>query len=348
MNKAILKPGREASLKNGHPWIFSGALRSLPSIEPGEILPVESARGDHLGYAYFHPKQSLAGRMLTFDARDPLDAVVQSLRRAVEFRRTTILSEITNACRLVNAEADNLPGLIVDQYADVLVLQIGTWGMERLRPTILKFLADEVRPRAILEISQSGSRLSEGLQPVREPLLGEVPEEIECLEEGVRFIVPLEKGQKTGFFLDQRENRAQLRRLSRGKRVLNCFSYTGGFSLHALAGGAKEVVSVDVSQPALDFIPRQLALNGLDQNFSRAVCEDAFRFLEEQSLEYEIVVLDPPAFAKKKKDLPNAINGYRNLNRTALAKMPQNTLLLTCSCSYFVPRESFELMLKQA
>jgi 23S rRNA (cytosine1962-C5)-methyltransferase len=342
--KARLKPGKEKPLLNRHHWIFSGALADLPPFEPGGILPVESSQGVLLGHAYFNKASSIIGRMIAFGDEEPLEALSRLIKNAILFRKS-LFDGKTTAYRLINGEGDSLPGLIVDVYGDVLVLQISTLGMDKLKSHVLKTLQEELRPQAILEKSLLPSRKEEGMAPFQGMLFGKIPEPLIVLEKGLQFQVDPEKGQKTGFFLDQREMRSYVRTISKGKRVLNVFAYTGGFTVYAFAGGASSVDSVDISKEAIEMARENSSLNGFKGNF---YAEDAFKFLRSSSLDYDLVILDPPAFAKRAKDVVQACRGYKDINRVALQKMPPGSTLITCSCSHFIDEKLFQQVLFQA
>lgn len=285
--------------------------------------------------------------MLTFDSTKPHDALEAHIKQAVELRRN-LMGTKTNAIRLINAEGDFLPGLIVDQYADVLVIQISTLGMERLKGMIVEILQKLIHPSWIYESSTSPSRKEEGLKEARMTLGGKESQEILIFEDGLKFYVNPLKGQKTGFFQDLREMRRLVQELSLNKKVLNCFSYTGAFSCHALKGGASFVASVDISKEAIEQTKKHMWLNNFEETRHQEYAADCFDFLKNEPLNYDIIILDPPAFAKRKADVKAAVRGYQEINRTTLAKMPKNSLLLTCSCSYHVDEELFVKMLFHA
>lgn len=345
----ILKKGKQVIFDNKHLWIFSGAIASYPKgFVNGHVYPVYDLLFHKLGSAYFNQKQSLAGRIIAFGNQDPLEALYFHLDQAISLRDLLIDSSRSTGLRLVNGEADFLPGLIIDQYGDSLVLQSGTLGMDLLKPQILSFLISKKRWNKVFEKSSSLSRKEEGLKESVGVLFGPAEKLLEMKEENILFSVDWEKGQKTGFFLDQREMRKLIGELSKNKKVLNCFSYTGGFSLYALKGGAKHVDSVDISLEAISGLQRNLKLNQLEHSSHQEYAQDVFAFLEQKELDYEVVILDPPAFAKKKKDIPKACKGYREINAKTLSKMPARSLLLTCSCSYYMKEELFQMVLFQA
>lgn len=344
-----LKPGKDKPLKQRHHWIFSGAIQHYPKdYIDGEIVPVHNSQGECLGNAYFNRKCSLAGRMISFGNMLPLEAMTQHLDGAIALRNALIDQTLTNAYRVVNGEGDRLPGLIVDRYADTLVIQISTLGMERLREWVVEYLQRTLKPRAIYEKSQISSRQEEGLRPKEGILFGSIEDEIEIRENGLRFLVSIKEGQKTGFFLDHREMRNWVRTLSAGKRVLNAFAYTGGFSVYAMAGGASLVDTVEISDKALAQAKRNCALNEFSGISGQFLAVDVFDFLRDHPLDYDLVILDPPAFAKKQRDVIPACRGYKDINRLAMQKMPKKSLLMTSSCSYFIDEGLFQKVLFQA
>lgn len=346
--RVILKPGREKAVLKHHPWIFSGAIEQLPICENGEILPVFSSSGQFLAKAYFHSGNSIAGRILTF-VDEPIEAAIeQKLATAIALRHALFDPEKTNAMRLINAEGDGLAGLIADLYDDVLVLQIHTAGMERLKPLLIELFCKLLPLRGIFEKSSSGSREEEGLAESGGTLYGDCPKEVVVKENGLLFLVPIHEGQKTGFFLDQREMRQSIAAHAAGKKVLNCFAYTGGFSLFALQAGATSVDSVDSSKAACHIAQENVLLNHFDTEKHRIINEDVFTFLRQNALDYDLLILDPPAFAKKRQHVSGACGAYKEINRTAMEKMPKGSLLLTCSCSYFIDAALFQNLLFQA
>lgn len=344
----ILKPGKEKALRNRHPWIFSGAIDYFHDFENGEILSVYSSSGEFLAKAYFHTKNSISGRVLTF-MDESIDHVIdQRITEAIILRQKLFDRELTNCFRLINAEGDGLPGLIVDIYDDLAVIQITTYGMHRLKFLIIEKLKEKLKLRGIYEKSHSSARRLEGLPDDIGPLYGECPNEILVKENGVLFLVSIVEGQKTGFFLDQREMRQLIYRLSKDKRVLNCFSYTGGFSLFALKAGAKFVTSIDSSDSACRYAMENTQLNHIPLKDHQVVKSDVFDYLKNAKDPFDIVILDPPAFAKKRQDINDACRGYKEINRRVLEMMPPNSYLLTCSCSHFMSENLFQQVVFQA
>lgn len=341
-----LKTGKEKPIRNRHHWIFSGAVDTLPNIPNGHLISVVSQQGEMMGSAYVNRQSSILGRMISFGEAEPHQAIRESIHKAIALRSTYIPAD-TTGYRLINGEGDSLPGLVVDRYGDFLVIQISTLGMEQLKPFVLEVLTQALSPKGIYEKSLLPSRKEEGLQPFSGVLAGIVPDRITISEQGLKFIVDPIHGQKTGFFLDQREMRQWVRELSSGKRVLNAFSYTGGFSVYAAAGRASQVDSVDISEEAISLAKEQMHINGFDQESHHFYAEDVFEFLR-RPLNYDLVILDPPAFAKRAKDVIQACRGYKEINRLAMQKMPAGSLLLTCSCSYHVDEALFQKVLFQA
>lgn len=337
MSRVVLKPGKEKSILQRHPWIFSGAIATRPAHLPGDIFPVYSSKGEPLGSGYFHPENSIAGRLLTFTTENPHDAIRRKLKAALNLRQQLMPLP---ARRLVNAEGDGLPGLIIDQYNDVVVLQIHTAGMERLKEFLLPELIQLLKPSAIYEKSTGAARRQEGLSDVKSLLYGTPHSHVVIEENGIDYTVPILEGQKTGFFLDQREMRKKILELSQSKKVLNCFAYTGGFSSAALKGGARLVHSVEISADACSWMEQHPC--------HKIFQDDAFDYLREKPLNYDIVILDPPAFAKKRADVPTASQGYREIHATVIQKMPSNTILLTSSCSSYITPTLFQQIVFQA
>jgi 23S rRNA (cytosine1962-C5)-methyltransferase len=343
----ILKKNRDKPIRHRHHWIFSGAVQSLPDFEDGDILPVLSNEGEFLGSAYFNRKSAIIGRMLCFDRTPVRQSIEQSLLGAIAMRKE-LVEPAGSAQRLVNGEGDGLPGLVVDRYGDVLVIQVATLGMEKLKPVILGHLLAALSPRSIYERSDLPTRREEGLPEFQGHLYGEKVDNVEIVEDGLRFLVEIPGSQKTGFYLDLREMRGLVRSLAGGRRVLNCFCYTGGFSVAALAGGASCVDSVDSSEPAISLAKRNLTLNGFSGDENRLVVADVFEFLRRELPAYDFIILDPPAFAKKKADVVPACRGYKDINRLALSKIGPRGLLLTLSCSHFVDETLFQQVVFQS
>ncbi len=348
MNAVVLKPGRDKAVRNRHHWIFSGAVRDLPDLADGDVLAVRSSSGELLGHGYFNRKSAIIGRLIAFGSEAPEAAVRANLGRALAMRRTFFDPAKTNAFRLVNAEGDGLPGLVADLYDDVLVLQIATLGMEKLKPLVLEVLQDELRPRSVLERSDLPARREEGLEPFEAVLAGEPVDRVRIYEAGVPFWVNLAGGQKTGFYLDQRGSRRLVRGTASGRRVLNAFAYTGSFSVMALLGGAVRADSVDTSEAALALAQENFELSGLPSDAGLFFNADVFEFLREPALDHDYIILDPPAFAKRRTDVVAACRGYKDINRLAFQRIRTPGLVLTFSCSHFVDETLFRQVVFQA
>jgi 23S rRNA (cytosine1962-C5)-methyltransferase len=286
--------------------------------------------------------------MISFGEEPPATALRGSVERALALRARLLDPAATNARRLINAEGDGLPGLVADLYDDVLVIQVATLGMEKLKPFIVDLLTAVLKPRSILERSDLPARREEGLEEAESVLAGEPIERVRILEAGVPFWVGLARGQKTGFYLDQRESRKLVRECASGRRVLNAFSYSGSFSVCALLGGAVRADSVDASAAALDLAQDNFELNGLPSDAGIFFTADVFEFLREPALDHDFIILDPPAFAKKRTDVVAACRGYKDINRLALQRLRTPGLLLTFSCSHFVDEGLFQQVVFQA
>jgi 23S rRNA (cytosine1962-C5)-methyltransferase len=344
----VLKPGKERIFKQRHHWIFSGAIATYPGgYRDGELAPISSHTGEMLGWGFFNRKCSLAGRIVSFGKENVFEALTQTLERAVRLRSTFFYQTHTTAYRLVNGEGDGLPGLIIDRYGPYLVFQIGALGMRHLLPFFIEKLVKKMQVEGIYEKSIGSSLKEECLKPREEVLWGNVPDFVTIKEEGIQFEVALKSGQKTGFFLDQREMRKWIAELAKGKKVLNGCCYTGGFTLAALKGGAAQVDSVDVSASAIELCKKNVFLNGHADAHANFFQEDIFDFINSKGCDYELVILDPPAFAKKKKDIPAAMKGYKRLFGSAIQRMPECALLLASSCSYYMNEPLFERILNE-
>lgn len=352
---ASLKPHRDESLQSGHLWIFSGALQQPPRwIEAGGIVDVKSATGQFVARGYYNPQTDIAIRILTRNPEETIDAefLRKRIRYAIELRQV-LDSNQTNAYRLIHAEGDGLPGLVVDRFSDILVAQIHTAGMERLRPLLIEVLMEETGARGLLLRNDSQSRRREGLE-VEEPTIaaGVVPLQVPIRENGILFNVDPWHGQKTGFFLDQRDKRKALGKYVHGKHILNCFSYTGGFSVYAaLASTTTHVTSVDVSAPAIEAARQHFVLNGLNPEGHDFLIADVFDYLEEaqrSGKRFNVIVLDPPAFAKTQGARAQAIKAYRRLNTLGMQVLNPGGILLTCSCSGVIAMDDLLGVLSQS
>lgn len=343
-----LRPGRDEAARRRHPWVFSRALAADPSGEPREV-EVRSAARAFLGRGFSSPRSSIAARLWRLD-EGPLDAAwVDRLVESATLLRGRFVPPETDGFRLVHAEGDGLPGLVVDRYAGVLVVQATTAGTQAARPLWLPALRRLFPDAAILQRNDLPSRHGEGLPLDDELLAGEPPPaRVPFRERGMTFLADLAGGQKTGFFLDQRENRHLVRGLAAGRSVLNLFSYSGAFGVAALAGGASRVSHVDVSAPALALARENHAANGQDPSRVETVAADVFEDLRARVARgeaWDVVVTDPPAFAKRTADVDRACRGYKDVNRLALKLLAPGGLLLACSCSGPVSADLFQKVL---
>jgi 23S rRNA (cytosine1962-C5)-methyltransferase len=340
----ILAKGREAALLRGHPWVFSGAIAAIKG-KPGagDIVLAKDSGGEPLALGFFNPRTDIALRILTKNCEEKITPYFwQSLLLAACKLRHRIINEQTNAYRLINAEGDGFPGLIVDVYGSTLVLSIAIAGMEKQKNHILDALISQLKPARIYEKSEGRSRSLEGL----ETRIGFVSGDnetglVEIMENGLKFEVDFVTGQKTGFFLDQRVNRERIGALSRDASILNCFSYTGAFSAYCAEGGAKRVVSLDISKPACVTARRNLQLNWFSPEDYPIIEADVFTYLRNTQECFDMIILDPPAFAKAKKDVAKAARGYKEINLQAIKHLARGGILATFSCSNFIEEDLF-------
>jgi len=341
MYKVILKKGKEKSVMQKHPWIFSGAIAHAEAPD-GQMVAVCKDNGSILAWGYYNSRCDITVRILSFEDTQPgNDFIVNRITQAIAARTIAGIPQCTNAYRIIHSEGDFMPGLIVDWYNGHCVMQILTLGMEQLKDTIAQILVDLLKPESIYERSDHEGRKIEGLQQYSGQVYGSTPDLIEINENGMRFLVDVKHGQKTGFFCDQRDNRQIVKKLSKGKDVLNLFSYSGGFSVAALTGGARSVLSVDSSQDALDLALRNCKLNEVDSTYA-IIKENVFDYINEREIPQNFVICDPPALAKNKAGVKNALRGYKELNLKIMQKVPDNSLLLTCSCSRFIDVKLFQ------
>jgi 23S rRNA (cytosine1962-C5)-methyltransferase len=344
LSRVILKRGREKPVLRGHPWVFSGAVAKIEGeVSPGDVGEVYSMDGQFLGMGHLNPHSQIILRLLT-EKREELGNHFfrERISKATTLREKWLRGK-TNAYRAVNGEGDFLPGLVVDRYGDIFVLQCLTAGMERVKGFLTDLLVNDFFPQSIYERSDVSTRREEGLPETSGLLYGkEVSDRIEIEEYGCRFRVNVKEGQKTGFYLDQRENRFALQRVSSGKRILDCFCYTGAFSIHAGVGGAKEVTLIDSSEDALTMAGEHFELNRLEKVPHHVIRGDVFEVMRNLEHGYDIVILDPPPFAKKKGHLHRASRGYKDLNLSAFRLLKKEGLLFTFSCSHHMSWDLFQ------
>jgi 23S rRNA (cytosine1962-C5)-methyltransferase len=341
--RVFLKKDRDGPVRGGNPWIFS---RAIGKTEPGQLaagdaVEVFDVGGERLGFGYFNPATTIAVRMLAFGNRiEPAEIVQYRIKRALELRHR-IISPDTNCYRVVNGDGDALSGVVIDRYRDIVVLQLLTVGADRMRTEIVRVLQELLAPRAVIERSYGAVRRQEGLADRDGVVAGELVSTAAVRENGIELLVDFEHGQKTGYFLDQRDNRALLGELAGGARVFDGYCYSAGFSLAALRGGARRVVAADTSARAVELARRNFELNRWTAQCYQLVHREAVQYLGESGDHFDIVVLDPPPFARSLKDKPRAAQLYAKLNRTAMQAVAEGGLLMTFSCSLHLRGEDF-------
>jgi len=348
MAKVTLRKTRETRVRGGHPWIYASEIEKVEgAFENGDIVDVADFRGKFIGRGFYNPQSQISLRILTRnDEPCDRDFFARRIQEAWDYRK--LLCD-PMSCRLIYSESDFLPGLVVDKFADVLVLQSLSLGIERIKDMICDLLMEIVQPAGIWERSDVPVRRLEGLEQITGLLRGEVPDEVDMVENGIHFLVDVKHGQKTGFFLDQKQNRAALAPLCRDARVLDCFCHNGSFSLHAAKYGARSVLGVDISEEALEVARRNAALNGFGNvTFEAHNCFDLLHELTDAGERFDLVILDPPAFTKNKAAVASAIRGYKEINLRGLKLVRPGGFLVTCSCSQHVLPEMFQDVINQA
>lgn len=346
----------EKWLNKGQMWMYKNNAEDVDdSINNGSLVDIVTTKGKYMGTGFLSKNSHITVRILSKDRNEIIDRdfFKRRIQFAYDFRRTLESDNLTN-CRLVFGEADQLPGLTVDRYNDILVTQISSYGLDKIKDMLYELLLEVLQEdnqdvKAIYERNDIQVRSKEGL-PLEKGFWKntQVPTTTIINENGLRLNVDVENGQKTGYFLDQKANRVLLRKMAHGKRVLDCFSHTGGFALNAAYGNAKEVVAVDVSQTALDQALENAKLNHIEDRIS-FVKADVFKYLDEcQVGQYDIIVLDPPAFTKSRRTIDHAYNGYKKINMKAMKLLGRGGYLITCSCSRFMEIDNFEKMLRES
>ena len=350
----ILQPEREKSLKRRHPWVFASAVANVKGrCRVGDTVDVFSSQGEWLGRGAYSPESQIRVRIWTFDQQEPVDNgfFVRRLEQAMALRRSVLDFTTTNSYRLIASESDGLPGVTIDVYNTVAVVQLLSAGADKQRKKIVWALNKVLPDCSVYERSDVDVRKKEGLEPVTGPLSGEPPQQVEILENNLRINVDIIHGHKTGFYLDQRDSRARAGHYAKDKSVLNCFSYTGTFSCYALAGGATSVTNVDVSDSALSLAAEHIRLNDLDETKAEMVNGDVFEVLRqyhEQQRQFEMVILDPPKFVDSKASLNRAARGYKDINMYGIHAVKPGGFLLTFSCSGLMPADLFQKIVADA
>ena len=358
-----ITPKAEAAILRGHPWVYDAEILSIEGTpENGKLVDILSKKGRYLGTGFLSEQSKIRIRLISRNANDRFDEAFweRKLRWAWEYRKSVMAEEDLDCCRIIFGEADAFPGLTVDKFHDLLSVQVLSIGMEGIKDMLIPRLVAILREdgqtiRGIYERNDVALREKEGLPQYKAwfPLEGEpLPDSpiTEITENGIKYLVDVENGQKTGFFLDQKYNRQAVARLARGKTVLDCFTHTGSFALNAAKGGAKHVTAVDVSESAVEMARANVTRNGLD-DVMECVAANVFDLLpqlEKEPQKYDFIILDPPAFTKSRKTVSNAISGYKEINYRAMRLLPRGGYLATCSCSHFATEEKFIAMLHDA
>ena len=350
-----LKKGEGRTLKAGGMWVFDNEIESIMGrFENGSIVTVHDFDGYPMGRGFINQNSKIRIRLMTRNVNQEIDRefLRDRVRMAWEYRKKTV---DTGSCRVIFGEADFLPGLVIDKFSDVLVVESLALGIDRFKLEIVELLKEEllkdgIRIRGVYERSDAKVRLNEGMERVKGFLSEEFDTNVEIVENGVKYLVDVRDGQKTGFFLDQKYNRLAIQKLCKDARVLDCFTHTGSFALNAAIAGAKEVTGVDASELAVEQATKNAALNGV-QDRAKFICRDVFELLpglEKQGEKYDVVILDPPAFTKSRNSVKNAIKGYREINLRAMKLVKDGGFLATCSCSHFMTYELFTETIGQA
>ena len=335
--------GRQKKLLQGHPWVYGNEIERVEGeTVDGELVTVVDFRGRYMGVGFYNSRSLITVRLLTHRSEEITDELIASrVKAACDYRRFVMNRPGTDSCRLIYGEADRLPGVIADRFGDVIVLQVLALGMEKYTQVIADALIACEKPKCLLLQNDDAIRRKEGMECFTKVLSGGLPEETVIHENGIKLSVDVKGGQKTGYFLDQKDNHLFVRQFCRDARVLDCFSYIGGFALNAAAAGAKEVTAVDISENAVELIKRNAELNGAAIN---TVCANCFDFLRQQVKEkqkYDVIVLDPPAFTKAHANMANACRGYKEIALSAMRMLPAGGVLATHSCSYHMPEDVF-------
>ena len=355
MKAILLKRGREKSVLRRHPWIFSGAIAKIEGHpKQGETVDILASEGALLARGAYSPHSQITVRIWTFDPREDVSSEFFDgrLRQAVEARRSLMSGDGPAGVRLINAESDGLPGIIADRYGDFLVVQFLSAGADYWKGAVVETLMRLMSVSGVYERSDAGVREKEGLPKLAGTLAGREPQDLVEIREGsCRFLVDIKRGHKTGFYLDQRENRGMIAEFARGTEMLNCFSYTGGFGIAALRAGAEKVTNVDTSAGALDLARRNAEINGVDASNLESVEGDAFAVLRrwrDAGRAFDVIVLDPPKFAESQSQLARASRGYKDINLLAFKLLRPGGILFTFSCSGLMSPELFQKIVADA
>ena len=348
-SKVYLIPGKEKRVYSRHPWVFRSDIHHTEGhCNPGDVVSIYSDKGRFLAKAFYNPNSQIALRILTWQDEEIDRAFIfRRVHDAVEYRRS--FADL-RSCRLIFAESDRLPALIADVFGSTVVIQCMSLGMERFKQDVIDAIVEEIHPDGIWERDDIPVRKLEGMEMKTGLLYGNVPDRVEMTENGIRFLVDVKEGQKTGFFLDQKENRAAIAPFVKDKKVLDCFTHTGSFALHAAHYGAADVTGVDISDYACAFASENARLNGFGDNI-RFVTANAFDLLSEQSKsgqKYDVIILDPPAFTKTRSAVESALRGYKEINLRSMKMVVPGGYLISCSCSQHVTPDLFKKMIQDA
>ncbi len=361
--KVHITPKGEKHIKSGHPWVFGEEITEVSgAYENGDIVDVYTQKDKFLGSGYINDNSKIRVRIISRNANDKFDDAFyeRRVRYALDYRRTVMGDEDYKCCRLIFGEADSFPGLTVDRFNNIIVVQVLSLGIERVKDFIIKKVVEVLREQgetidAVYERNDVAIREREGMEQYKgfykaEGLKTDLSGVTEITENGIKYAVDYINGQKTGFFLDQKYNRMAIRKIAQGRKVLDCFTHTGAFALNAAAAGAKLVTAVDISEDALSSAKRNAQLNGFTNMEFK--CANVFDLLTEMketnSCDYDFIILDPPAFTKSSATVRNAYKGYKEINLKAMKLLPRGGYLATCSCSHFMPDELFKKMLSEA
>ncbi|MCS7281221.1 MAG: class I SAM-dependent rRNA methyltransferase [Desulfobacterota bacterium] len=344
----VVKKEKIGPILARHPWVYSKALLYVPDgLRPGTPVKLVDESGKFIATGYFNSYSQISVRVWGYDESEKVDRnfFKKRIANALWVRKRYVENTDTNAYRLVNSEGDMLPGLVVDKYADYLVIQFHTKGMDQWRNEIIEALEEIVRPKGIYERSEIYTSQNEKPEEKYGAIRGKIPDLIKIRENGLNFLVDLKRGQKTGFFLDQRDKRKAFLKYARDAKVLNCFSYTGGFAVYALAGGAKSVINIDTSSDALELAKENVRINGFKTERMENIKGDVKKVFRDHKETYDAIVLDPPAFIKERTKKERGVLGYRYINRKAMDLLIDGGILVTCSCSYHLGLEEFRRLL---
>lgn len=355
--KVTVTKKQENSIKNGHPWIYEDEIiQQYENIENGCIVDVFGKKDNYLGSGFYSEYSKIRIRLLGNNANETYDDSFfeRKVKYAIQYRKD-VMQEDFSACRLIHGESDGLPGLTVDRYNNLLVSEISSYGTEQHKDIIYTSLLNQLREMGeiidgIYERNESDLRKKEGLIQYKGWYGENHPDSIstEFVENGIIYEVDVENGQKTGFFLDQKNNRRQVARLAKGKKVLDCCTHTGSFALNAAKGGATSVLAMDISESALDMARKNAERNHLDLSFRQGDVFEVLKDLKKEHQKFDFIILDPPAFTKSKRTFHNARNGYQEINRDAMRLLPRGGYLASASCSHFMPKEEYAKMLQEA